>query len=113
MEEVKSFPAGKSATAYVIRTKQSLLATEEDYNQLIASGEVEQIGPKSKVLLMIPLIIDDEVIGVVAVQSYENARQYSIQDKQILEFVSDENCHSNQKKKANGNRAGKLKKAYF
>jgi PAS domain S-box-containing protein len=111
MEEVQSFPAGKSATAYVIRTKQSLLATEEDYNQLIASGEVEQIGPKSKVLLMIPLIIDDEVIGVVAVQSYENAHQYSIQDKQILEFVSDEIATAIKKKQMETER--EVEKAYF
>jgi PAS domain S-box-containing protein len=109
--EVKSFPAGKSCTAYVIQTRKSLLATEDDYNRLIATGLVEQIGPTSKILLMTPLFIDNDVIGVVAVQSYDNEDQYSLRDQEILEFVSDEIATAIKKKQIEEER--EIEKAFF
>lgn len=85
-----SFPAGKTLTAYVIKQKRSVLATEKDQKELHKKGLVEQVGTLSKVWLGVPLINDEEVIGIVAVQSYQDENRYSEKDKTILEYVSDQ-----------------------
>ncbi|MDO9577607.1 MAG: PAS domain S-box protein, partial [Candidatus Cloacimonadales bacterium] len=68
-DQFTSFPAGKTLTSFVIRTRKSLLATSKIQNKLFQSGEVEQVGTPSKVWLGVPLFVHNEVIGVVAVQS--------------------------------------------
>ncbi|MBN1327223.1 MAG: response regulator [Candidatus Cloacimonetes bacterium] len=83
-----SFPAGKTFTGYVIHTGKTLLANEQIQQNLISSGKVEQIGTPSKVWLGVPLKIRNRIIGVVAVQSYDNPNLYTEKDKDILEFVS-------------------------
>ncbi|MBN1948663.1 MAG: response regulator [Candidatus Cloacimonetes bacterium] len=87
-DEYRSFPAGKTFTGYVIHTGKTLLATEEIQQKLISSGEVEQVGTPSRVWLGVPLKIRNRIIGVVAVQSYDNPLLYTEKDKEILEFVS-------------------------
>ena len=84
-----SFPAGKTLTSYVIKTGKSLLADEEVSEKLTQAGEVETVGTPSKIWLGVPLKIANEVIGVVAVQSYTDASLYTEKDLAILEFVSD------------------------
>jgi len=85
-----SFPAGKTLTSYVIRTRKSLLATSKVQKKLFQSGEVDPVGAPSKIWLGIPLVVREEVIGVVAVQSYDNENLYGKKEQQLLEFVSDQ-----------------------
>ncbi|HPR17265.1 MAG TPA: response regulator [Candidatus Cloacimonadota bacterium] len=87
-EDYTSFPAGKTLTAYVIRTRKPLLVTEEQIHQLMNAGEVDKVGTTAKVWLGIPLIVLDDVIGAVAVQSYDNENLYGQKEKDLLEFVS-------------------------
>ncbi|MCK4359109.1 MAG: PAS domain S-box protein [Candidatus Cloacimonetes bacterium] len=88
-DKFTSFPAGKTFTGYVIKKGKPLLATEQVMKKLIQTGEVEQIGTFSKIWLGVPLKIENEVTGVVAVQSYTDASRYTEKDLAILEFVSD------------------------
>ncbi|MDO9577881.1 MAG: response regulator [Candidatus Cloacimonadales bacterium] len=89
-DQYTTFPAGKTLTSFVIRTRKSLLATTKIQNKLFKSGEVERVGAPSKVWLGVPLIVLDEVIGVVAVQSYDNEKLYGKREQKLLEFVSDQ-----------------------
>ena len=100
IENPKHLPAGKSLTKYVIDTKKSLLADEDSIDKLIQRGIVEQIGPKSKVWLGVPLIVDGEAIGVIAVQSYSSKNNFTNDQQKILEFVSNQiSLTINRKKK--------------
>ena len=83
------FPAGKTLTAYVIKTRTPLLANQKNIEDLIRSGEIEIFGTVAKVWLGVPLLIADKVIGVIAVQSYTNPDQFTIQDLELLKFVAD------------------------
>ncbi len=85
-----TFPAGKTLTNYVVKNKKSLLATREVIDRLEKSGEVEAIGSISEIWLGVPLEIDNEVIGVLAVQSHQNPNAYNEADMKMLEFVSDQ-----------------------
>ena len=84
------FPAGKTLTGYVIKLKKPLLATEEDVNKLTEDGVIEIIGAPSKVWIGVPLIVDQEVVGVVAAQNYDDPSCYDEKDLSLLKFVGDQ-----------------------
>lgn len=87
-EQLETFPAGKTLTAYVLKNEKALLATSEEIERLIRSGEVEAIGTLAKVWLGIPIKIGEEIGAVLVVQSYSDERAYDEKDLEILEFVS-------------------------
>lgn len=84
------FPAGKTMTGYVIQSRMPLLATQQIIEELARTGQIEIVGTPSKVWLGVPLIVSDEVIGVIAVQSYTDRDQYTIRDLELLKFVADQ-----------------------
>ena len=85
-----SFPAGKTITGYVIRTGKPLLASKPVIEQLAADGHIQIIGSPSQVWLGVPLIVDNEVKGVLAVQSYTDPDQYTLREMELLTFVADQ-----------------------
>jgi PAS domain S-box-containing protein len=87
-DDIAHFPAGKTMTAYVTKTKKSLLATDKKQQKLNDKGLITFVGTPSKIWLGVPLIIKNNVIGVMAVQSYDNDKAYNIADQQILEIIS-------------------------
>ena len=99
-DNIISFPAGKTLTSYVIKTKKPLLATRSVLDKLEEEKKIETVGEKAKVWLGVPLITFDKVIGVVAVQSYDNENAYSKNDLEFLQFVSDHIIISIERKKA-------------
>ena len=94
-----SFPAGKTFTKYVIETKKSLIANKKKIKQLIEEGHVEIFGASSKIWLGVPLIIDGEVTGVLAVQSYNDESAFNESDLEMLEFIADQISISIHRKK--------------
>jgi response regulator RpfG family c-di-GMP phosphodiesterase/PAS domain-containing protein len=79
---------GKGLTEYVLRTGKPLLAPEDVFNQLEAAGEVESIGSPSVDWLGVPLKAEEEIIGVLVVQSYTEGIHFCEEDMNILCFVS-------------------------
>ncbi|HKJ27000.1 MAG TPA: ATP-binding protein, partial [Anaerolineales bacterium] len=80
----------KTITAYVLRTGRSLLCTKEVSLELERQGEVDMAGTEPEIWLGAPLILDNETIGVIAMQHYDDPAAYTTQDQRILEFVSTE-----------------------
>ncbi len=85
-----TFPAGKTITKYVIKTGKSLFATKDVVKKLIKNGLIETIGSASEIWLGVPLKLENEVIGVIAVQSYDDPNLYTEKDIEILNFISEE-----------------------
>ena len=81
-------PMDSGLTEYVLRTGRPLLATPDVFAQLLASGEVAQIGPDSVDWLGVPLIVKDRTFGVLVVQSYTEGVRYTEADRDLLRFVS-------------------------
>jgi PAS domain S-box-containing protein len=90
MDDIETFPAGNTFTAYVIKNKKSFLASQAMLQELIDTGEVDLVGTLAEVWLGVPLIVQNEVIGALVVQSYEDKNLYNEKHKEILEFVSDQ-----------------------
>lgn len=93
-------PAGKTLTKYVIETKKPLLANIAVKNRFVKEGRLEIKGSLSKIWLGVPLKKDDEVMGVLAVQSYTDEKAYTKSDMEMLEFVSDQISITIDRKKA-------------
>ncbi|MCD4746866.1 MAG: PAS domain S-box protein, partial [Bacteroidales bacterium] len=87
-DDYKSYPLGKTLTAYVLKNNKHIIVKENEINNLIQSGEIEVIGTPCKIWLGVPLISKNEVIGILAVQSYENEEDYDKKDLELLKFIS-------------------------
>lgn len=77
----------RSCSAYVFRTSKPLLLTQETFDQLLASGEVELVGHRAPSWLGVPLITPRECIGVLVVQHYEKENIYRAKDVAFLSSV--------------------------
>ena len=110
-DEFQSFPAGKTLTYYVIKTKKSFLATKKEYKKLEQSGEIDSYGTDSEIWLGVPLKIEGVVTGVLAVQSYTDENAYKESDMEMLEFVSDQTSILIDRKKAEEELKTALEKA--
>ena len=89
-DEIETFPAGKTLTKYVIQTGKSLFAPRQLQDELNKQGKIDIIGTRSKIWLGVPLKVENKVIGVIAVQSYDDPNLYSEDDIEMLTFVSEE-----------------------
>ena len=81
-------PYGRGLTEYVLRTGRPLLASPEVFADLVAKGEVEQVGADSVDWLGVPLASGQRVLGVLAVQTYDARHRYRDADRDVLTFVS-------------------------
>jgi PAS domain S-box-containing protein len=87
-DDFTSIPAGKGLTAYVIKTRQALLATEEKMKELERLGELERIGSPARIWLGVPMLVNEKVFGVMAVQSYTDPDKYSSRELEFLNIVA-------------------------
>jgi PAS domain S-box-containing protein len=79
----------RGTTAYVLRTGRPQLLTSEQFDELIAQGEVELVGvtTEDSTWLGVPLRAKGRTVGVLAVESYTSEHRYSEQDRDLLAFV--------------------------
>jgi len=87
---VPSEQLGRSVTAYVIRTRETLVAGPQDLKDLAAAGEITIKGTLPKQWIGLPLLYNKAMIGAVIVQSYIDGVQYSERDIALLRFMSRE-----------------------
>lgn len=89
-EKPKPRKLRRGITEYVLRHGSPVLLTPLMLKQLQMSGEIEMIGPMSAKWLGVPLITQNKVIGVIAIQSYEEEVNFTTYDKDLLSFVSEQ-----------------------
>lgn len=75
-------------TEYVLRTGKPLLVDRERIGQLEREGKVISHGALAHCWLGVPLLHEDSVVGVIAVQSYSPNIAFSIHDQELLTFVA-------------------------
>ncbi len=91
---------GKSLTAYVLRTGKSLFCDEQTDADLRRRGEVEVIGAPSAIWVGVPLVIENQPIGVMVVQHYTDPKAYTKNELHMLEYVSSQVAMAIQRKQA-------------
>ncbi|MGC9471836.1 MAG: PAS domain S-box protein [Bacteroidales bacterium] len=82
------FPAGKTASAYVINMGRPVLLKEEDMERLEEEGLIELVGTRSKIWMGVPLKVKNEIIGLIGLQHYRDENAYNSDDLNMMEFIS-------------------------
>ncbi|MBC2705296.1 ATP-binding protein [Desulfobacula sp.] len=81
----------ESLTAKVIQTGQPLLITKDEILRQRAESRKKEPGcTPSEVWLGVPLKIQDDIIGVMAVQSYSDPNLYDQTDMEVMVSVADQ-----------------------
>ena len=95
-------PLGRSLSEYVLRSGKPLLVSAEDVLELAQRGEIVLVtaGPPSVCWLGVPLIVGDEVVGLVAVQSYDATVVYGPADQELLGFVASQIANALNRRRA-------------
>jgi DNA-binding LacI/PurR family transcriptional regulator/GAF domain-containing protein len=84
---VGSRRAGNGLTEYVIRTCEPLLITD-DVNARVGELGIELIGRTAYSWLGAPMVVSDQVIGVIAVQSYTTPQAYNEHHLELLSAIA-------------------------
>jgi len=83
-----SIKPGKTLSSYVMRKKQPVLVDEKRFDELLLAGEIELVGAKPVEWLGVPLIIEDQAIGVMVVQHYDQNYRFDSTDIEVFTYVS-------------------------
>jgi diguanylate cyclase (GGDEF)-like protein len=91
--QIEPRPMGLGVTEYVIRHGSAELIDATRVQQLSEAKELsikvaESMFQKINSWIGSPLIIEGEICGVIAVQSYGKEKQYNLKDLEFLRFVS-------------------------
>jgi PAS domain S-box-containing protein len=86
-QEITVMPASQGLTGYIIRTKQPLLI-KEDVQSTVSRLELKNVGADSQSYLGVPIAIGDQILGVVAIQSYTKTRLYNEHDQNLLMAIA-------------------------
>ena len=93
--QARERPLSRGFTEYVIRCADAKLINNDTADKLVEAGEIRrgmasplQPSKHSVSWLGAPLLIDGNVIGVIALQSYDERYHYSETELNILKFVS-------------------------
>ncbi|WP_281559694.1 EAL domain-containing protein [Thalassomonas sp. RHCl1] len=87
----KDFRPRKLANHYtelVIRRGETVLLTRDDMMALHQSGETRKPQDETNSWLGVPLFSFGEILGVMVIQSYQQNTEYTEQDAELLNFVS-------------------------
>ena len=95
---IYNFRENPSLTGDVILKKEPLLLDEHELADLSGQGRV--LGQLPKNWLGIPLMIQGDVLGVMAVKSYNNPIKYNRDHVELLSFVSETIAVAIEKKRA-------------
>jgi diguanylate cyclase (GGDEF)-like protein len=102
-------PLGRGLSEYVLAHGQTIVDATR-MAQMAAQGEVDAdtVGTPATSWLGVPLLVGDETIGLVAVQSYDPAVAYGPAEQSLLGFVASQIANALHRRRA----AASLQQAY-
>jgi len=83
-----SRPTGDGITEYALFSRKPIFMSENDILTLNETGKIAINGPLPKIWLGVPLKLGDKIIGIIAVQCYDNRSTYNYRDLELLDFIS-------------------------
>ncbi|ASB48254.1 PAS domain S-box protein [Alkalitalea saponilacus] len=89
-EEVPEWTAKKSLTRYLIAQNQTVLLRKMEILRLHEEGVIEISGTAAEAWLGVPLKVEEEILGAVVIQNYENPEIYDQSSIEVMELVAHE-----------------------
>ncbi len=87
-DEIFNFSKTASLTGKVINAEKPLIFYEKDIIDFAKSQKQKTIGTVSKIWLGAPLMISNNIIGVIAMQSFHSPDDYQEEDLALLNTIS-------------------------
>ncbi len=78
----------KGLTEYNIFHGSPLFLYEEDINKLIDEKKVVMTGKIPKIWMGVPLKLEDKIIGLIGIKSYNHRNKYNLKHLEMLDFIS-------------------------
>ena len=82
-KQIVTIRADQGLTGYILKTRAPLLIEENQVEAMAALG-IGSVGQPSLSWLGVPLMLGDQPIGAMALQSYEKTHAYSEHDRDLL-----------------------------
>jgi signal transduction histidine kinase len=83
-------PTKGTISGYVIKNNKSVLLKEEDLKTLEESGDIDLVGTPCKVWMGVPLKVENNIIGIMCLQDYNDADKFSHDDLYVLNFIANQ-----------------------
>jgi PAS domain S-box-containing protein len=83
-------PTKKTITGWVINNNRSVLLKENDLKILEEAGDVDLVGTPCKVWMGVPLKVENNIIGVMCLQDYNDENKFSQDDLYVLDFIANQ-----------------------
>jgi two-component system sensor histidine kinase/response regulator len=87
---IENASRSETITAKVIRDKKTLFLKEEDLLKVFQSHKKKYIHSPAKAWIGIPLLVNDNAIGMISVKNHDDINAYTHEDVELLESVSDQ-----------------------
>jgi PAS domain S-box-containing protein len=82
------FDSQRGLSHYVVRIGKSFLCTRSMYEELVRRGEIEPYNEAPLIWMGTPLISERKIIGVIALQDFDDAFVYGEREHEILEYAA-------------------------
>lgn len=89
----------KGLTEYNIYYGSPLFLYEEDIIKLIEEKKISLTGKIPKIWMGVPLRLDDKIIGLIGIKSYNHRNKYNIKHLEMLDFISGQIANAVEKKR--------------
>ncbi len=87
--EILRLPADQGITGYVVRTRQGLLI-QGNVTEWLQEHNIESVGEPTSCWLGVPMLLGEQALGVLAVQSYTNPQAFGRRDQDLLSAVANQ-----------------------
>jgi len=89
-DSFQEIPVKNTISGWVIKNDKPVLLRENDLKQLEESGEIELVGSDCKVWMGVPLKVENNIIGIMCLQDYNNENKFSQDDLYVLDFIANQ-----------------------
>jgi PAS domain S-box-containing protein len=83
-------PTKKTITGWVINNNKPVLLRENDLKILEEAGDIDLVGTPCKVWMGVPLKVENNIIGVMCLQDYNDENKFSQDDLYVLDFIANQ-----------------------
>ncbi|MBU0472548.1 MAG: PAS domain S-box protein [Bacteroidetes bacterium] len=89
-DKIETWSAEKSISGFLVNANKRLLLKKNEILELMEKGELTPVGTIPEVWLGVPLKLRNTVIGLMAVQSYENPNAYNKIGIDLFELIGNQ-----------------------
>ncbi|MDZ7739474.1 MAG: ATP-binding protein [Bacteroidales bacterium] len=104
-------PVKNTMTGWLIKENRPVLLKEADIDELEQKGEIALVGTPCKLWLGVPLSMENEIIGAMVLQDYNDAEAFTNDDLRLLSLIGNQIALAIQRKRMLNNLITERRKA--